>query len=114
MRILNSEVFNFSTTVLAIRPSLRDAANSERAQADRSPYHVGRFNKRAFAHCGSPGKRKISYTGRHLAECGTAVPFLMPFVIQRRAVSKPDKCIHVFSTNEATLFNRNPLQSANR
>lgn len=73
---------------MAIRSE--DHLATERAQADRSLYHVGGFAIHPFSHCGAPIRRKISYTDCPPTECGTAVPTQIPSVILQRGDSRWD------------------------
>jgi hypothetical protein len=93
---------------MAIRSE--DHLTTEHAQADRSLYHVGRVARRPSAHYEASIGRRISCAGSPRAECGSAVPIQMPYVIQHEGDSRRNTNIRTFSSDEASFLNQEPFE----
>jgi hypothetical protein len=89
---------------MAIRSE--DHLITERSQADRI-YVL--WAGSPIAHYGAPIRRRISYSGCPRAECSSAVPIQMPYVIQRKGDSRRDTNIRTFSSDDASFLNQEPF-----
>jgi hypothetical protein len=67
-----------------------------------------------IGHYGAPIRRRISHAGCHRAECGSAVPIQMPYVIQQEGDSRRDTntgtFIRTFSSAEPSFLNQEPFE----